>query len=138
SQADPHAVNLRRCSRRVRNCSARVSTCARVHSYRRLAAFSSISSSHDEPWSPRQWLPVLHNLIFFIRMDEEFGVLSSNAADGIRRLVQEASDCQSQETKAVFDEYLKQILMPSIYGGAREESETVRREYLRVLGFILT
>ncbi|OPB42048.1 UTP20, snoRNA-binding protein and member of the SSU processome [Trichoderma guizhouense] len=105
---------------------------------RRLAAFSSISSSHDEPWSPRQWLPVLHNLIFFIRMDEEFGVLSSNAADGIRRLVQEASDCQSQETKAVFDEYLKQILMPSIYGGAREESETVRREYLRVLGFILT
>ncbi|UKZ80911.1 hypothetical protein TrVFT333_008676 [Trichoderma virens FT-333] len=105
---------------------------------RRLAAFSAISSSHDNPWSPREWLPVLHNLIFFIRMDEEFGVLSSNAADGIRRLVQEASDCQSQETKAVFDEYLKQILMPSIYGGAREESETVRREYLRVLGFLLT
>jgi U3 small nucleolar RNA-associated protein 20 len=105
---------------------------------RRLAAFSAISSSHDEPWTPKQWLPVLHNLIFFIRIDEEFGVLSSNAADGIRRLVQEASDCQSQETKIIFDDHLKQILMPSVYAGAREESETVRREYLRVLGFILT
>lgn len=105
---------------------------------RRLAAFSAISSIHDEPWTPKQWLPVLHNLIFFIRMDEEFGVLSSNAADGIRRLVQEVSDCQSQEQKVIFDDYLKQILMPSVYGGAREESETVRREYLRVLGFILT
>lgn len=105
---------------------------------RRLAAFSAISSTHDDPWTPKQWLPVLHNLIFFIRVDEEFGVLSSNAADGIRRLVQEASDCQSEETKPIFDEHLKQILMPSVYGGAREESETVRREYLRVLGFILT
>ncbi|KAL7787513.1 armadillo-type protein [Trichoderma ceciliae] len=105
---------------------------------RRLVAFSVISSSHDEPWTPKQWLPVLHNLIFFIRMDEEFGVLSSNAADGIRRLIKEASDCQSQETKTFFNDYLRQILMPSVYGGAREESETVRREYLRVLGFLLT
>ncbi|KAH6610549.1 u3 small nucleolar rna-associated 20 [Trichoderma cornu-damae] len=105
---------------------------------RRLAAFSAISSSHDDQWTPKQWLPVLHNLVFFIRMDEEFGVLSSNAADGIRRLIQEASDCQSQEARATFDDYLKQVLMPSIYGGAREESETVRREYLRVLGFLLT
>ncbi|EGR52665.1 uncharacterized protein TRIREDRAFT_73560 [Trichoderma reesei QM6a] len=105
---------------------------------RRLAAFSAISSIHGIPWTPKQWLPVLHNLIFFIRNDEEFGVLSSNAADGIRRLIQEVSDCQSQEIKAIFDDYLKQILMPSIYGGAREESETVRREYLRVLGFLLT
>ncbi|KAM0463961.1 hypothetical protein ACHAO4_000686 [Trichoderma viride] len=105
---------------------------------RRLAAFSAISSSHDEPWTPKQWLPVLHNLIFFIRIDEEFGVLSSNAADGIRRLVQETADCQSQETKSTLDDHLKQVLLPSIYGGAREESETVRREYLRVLGFILT
>ncbi|RDA89272.1 hypothetical protein CP532_0553 [Ophiocordyceps camponoti-leonardi (nom. inval.)] len=105
---------------------------------RRLTSFNVISRERDDPWSPKQWLPLLHNLIFFIRADEEFGVLSSNSADGIRRFVQTAADCVSDELKREFEEHMKTVLLPAIHAGAREPSETVRREYLRVLGFLLT
>lgn len=105
---------------------------------KRLAAFTVISSKHETPWTPKQWLPLLHNLIFFIKMDEEFGVLASNSADGIRRLVQDSADCQSANLKPAFESHLKEILMPAIFAGAREPSDTVRREVLRVLGFLLS
>ncbi|KJZ78347.1 hypothetical protein HIM_02385 [Hirsutella minnesotensis 3608] len=104
---------------------------------RRLASFNTISAERDVPWSPKQWLPLLHNLIFFIRMDEEFGVLSSNSADGLRRFVKTTSECQSDWTN-LYGDYMKAVLLPSIYAGAREQSATVRRENLRVFGFILT
>ena len=105
---------------------------------RRLAAFNTVARESDEPLTPQLWLPLLHNFIFFIRMDEEFGVLSTNSADGLRKLVQDTVDCPSEATRARFEEHLTNVLMPAIYAGAREPSETVRREYLRVLGFILT
>ncbi|PHH70865.1 hypothetical protein CDD82_6878 [Ophiocordyceps australis] len=105
---------------------------------RRLAAFTTIAADGGVAWTPKQWLPLLHNLIFSIRLDQEFGVLSSNAADGLRRFLKTTADCSSPHVKAVFEDYIKTIIMPSIYSGAREASETVRREYLRVLGFLLT
>ncbi|PHH74378.1 hypothetical protein CDD80_3115 [Ophiocordyceps camponoti-rufipedis] len=105
---------------------------------RRLASFNVISKERDTPWTPKQWLPLLHNLIFFIRVDEEFGILSSNSADGIRRFIQTAADCVKEDLKGQFGELMKTVILPSIHAGSRELSETVRREYLRVLGFILT
>ncbi|TWU74535.1 U3 snoRNP protein [Metarhizium rileyi] len=91
---------------------------------RRLAAFNAISMSRDVPWSPKQWLPIIHNLIFFIRMDEEFGVLSSNSADGMRRYVQEAANTQSDEAKSPFDNQMRAVLLPALYSGSREPSNT--------------
>ncbi|KAG5925649.1 hypothetical protein E4U42_004097 [Claviceps africana] len=105
---------------------------------RRLAAFNAISTSRDVSFTPKQWLPIVHNLIFTIRLDEEFGVLSSNSADGMRRLVQNVADCKSDVMRTAFDNLMRTVLLPSIYSGAKEESETVRREYLRVMGFIIT
>lgn len=105
---------------------------------KRLAAFTNISSDRETPLSPKQWLPLLHNLIFFIRNDEEFAILSSNSADGIRRFIGDAASCVQEEPKAKFYGYLQDVILPSLYAGAREPSDTVRREYLRVLGFLLT
>ncbi|KOS16597.1 U3 small nucleolar RNA-associated protein 20 [Escovopsis weberi] len=104
----------------------------------RLKAFSAISDRRDVPLSPKQWLPVVHNLIYFMKDDEEFGVLATNAADGVRRLVQNAADSGDDEVKKVFDCYLKETLLPSIFAGAREPSDTVRRECLRVFGFLIS
>ncbi|KAH7328629.1 armadillo-type protein [Stachybotrys elegans] len=105
---------------------------------RRLKAFTAISASREEPLTPKQWLPLLHNLIYYIRDDEEFGILSSNSADGLRRFVQNTADCSREDTKNAYEEYMTSIVMPAIYAGARELSDTVRREILRVLGFVLT
>ncbi|EGX90661.1 HEAT repeat protein (DRIM), putative [Cordyceps militaris CM01] len=105
---------------------------------RRLSAFTTIAAEREITWTPKQWLPVLHNLIFFMRDDQEFGVLSTNAADGLRRFVQNVADEQSADIKAVFEETLKSVLMPAIYACARDPSETVRRQTLRVFGFLIS
>lgn len=104
----------------------------------RLEAFSVISGDREVPFTPKQWLPLLHNLIFLIQYDEEFGIMASNSADGIRRLIRDTSSCKDDSLREKFEEYLKEILIPALYAGAREPSETVRRESLRVLGFLLT
>ncbi|KAF4123929.1 U3 small nucleolar RNA-associated protein 20 [Geosmithia morbida] len=106
---------------------------------RRLASFNAISGDREVPLTPREWLPLLHNCLFFIKVDEEFGVLSTNSADAMRRFVQDAVRCSRQcgSTKVAFQSQLTDILMPAIYAGARELSDTTRREILRVFGFIL-
>ncbi|WXC54673.1 hypothetical protein SNK03_000664 [Fusarium graminearum] len=104
----------------------------------RLAAYSSISGDREVPLTPKQWLPLLHNLIFHIRDDAEFGILSSNSADGLRRFIGDAAACTSEESKEKFDVQLRGVIMPALYAGAREPSDTSRREYLRVMGHLLS
>ncbi|KAH7022960.1 armadillo-type protein [Ilyonectria destructans] len=105
---------------------------------RRLAAFTAISTERETPLTPKQWLPLLQNMIFHIRDDAEFGILASNSADGIRRFIGDAASCTSEQGKEKFEKYLLDVIMPALYAGAREASETVRREHLRVLGFLLS
>lgn len=125
------------------------SLCSELNSYkegrldepnydRRLASFTTIAAEREVPWTPKQWLPVLHNLIFFIRDDQEFGVLATNSADGLRRFVKNVADASPADVKDVFEETLKSVLMPAVYACARDPSETVRRETLRVFGFLLS
>lgn len=105
---------------------------------KRLAAFSAISAARETPLTPKQWLPLLHNMIFFIRVDEEFGILASNSADCMRRLIQNAADAEEGDAKEKLMDYLKANLIPALHSGARELSETVRRETLRVFGFLIS
>ncbi|TQV95648.1 HEAT repeat protein [Cordyceps javanica] len=105
---------------------------------RRLSSFTTIAAVREVAWTPKQWLPVLHNLIFFIRDDQEFGVLSTNSADGLRRFIQNVADAQPAKAKVVFEETLKSVLMPAVYACARDPSETVRRQTLRVFGFLIS
>ncbi|OHW96244.1 down-regulated in metastasis domain containing protein [Colletotrichum incanum] len=104
---------------------------------KRLVAFTRITNK-DTPFTVKQWLPLLHNLIYYIRSDEEYGILASNSADCLRKFVREVASCTDQYAKTGFESHLKSILLPSIYTGAREESATVRREYLRVFGYLLS
>lgn len=105
---------------------------------RRLQSFNAISQPREVAFSPTQWLPLLHNLVFFIRDDEEFGILSSNSADGICRFIRDTASCTVEDKKKVFERCMETVVMPAIYAGAREQSETVRRETLRILGCLLT
>lgn len=104
---------------------------------RRLAAFNAMSDEREIPLTPREWLPLLHNCLFYIKVDEEFGVLATNSADGMRRFVRDVDSCQSESDKAAFEAQLTNIIIPAMHAGAREPSETTRREVLRVFGFIL-
>jgi U3 small nucleolar RNA-associated protein 20 len=103
----------------------------------RLSAFNSITRDRETPLTIDQWMPLVHNLLYFIQQDEEFGVLSSNSADGICKFISAAESAWAGPQQPAFVEVLSNIILPAIYSGARESSETVRREILRVFGFLV-
>ncbi|KAK3694356.1 armadillo-type protein [Podospora appendiculata] len=104
---------------------------------KRLVAFNSISKNRETPFTIEQWMPLLHNLLFFIQQDEEFGVLSSNSADGLCKFIDAAESVWGEPQQGAFIDVMSEIILPAIYAGAREISETVRREILRVFGYLV-
>ncbi|KAK8055326.1 hypothetical protein PG993_000553 [Apiospora rasikravindrae] len=103
----------------------------------RLAAFNSLSKPRQPPFNPRQWQPLLHNLLFYIKHDEEYGILSMNSADALCRFT-DAVTVSTGTDRALYECMLSDIVLPAIYSGARESSETVRREVTRVLGYLVS
>ncbi|KAK2611436.1 hypothetical protein N8I77_004775 [Diaporthe amygdali] len=99
---------------------------------RRLAAFNSITQ-RDTAFTIEQWIPLIHNAIFYIPHDEEFGILSSNSVDVLCKLVNAAAEAWSTETQPAYLELLNESVLPAIHAGVREPSETVRREIVRLL-----
>jgi U3 small nucleolar RNA-associated protein 20 len=125
------------------------SLCAQLNSFssskidlpdydRRLLAFQAIARPRQPSFTLRQWLPLLHNLVFYLHKDEEFGVLASNSADGICRFIDAAETACDHSERVEFERALCDVVMPAIYSGARELSETVRRETLRVFGYLIS
>ncbi len=103
----------------------------------RLEAFNSITRDRETPFTIDQWMPLIHNLLYYILQDEEFGVLSSNSADGLCKFVSAAQAAWDSPQQAAFVDVLSNIILPAIYSGAREDSETVRREILRLFGYLV-
>jgi len=104
---------------------------------RRLRAFASISKPRQTRFNARQWRPLLYNLLYYIKHEEEFGILSSNSSDGICRFLDNACDNSNGSEKQDFQSMLSTIVLPAIYSGAREESEVIRREYLKIMARVV-
>ncbi|KAI1852269.1 hypothetical protein JX266_002447 [Neoarthrinium moseri] len=122
--------------------------CAELNSYvegridepaynRRLAAYNAISKPRSKPFTPRDWEPLLQNMLFYIKHDEEYGILSSNSADIMCRFVDAAASA-GEGDKEVYQQMLSTMILPAVFSGARETSETVRRETVRVLGYLVS
>jgi len=103
---------------------------------RRLKAFNIINAERDVPFTARQWTPLLYNLLFYIRQDEEFGILSSNSSDGICQFIVAAAKTEDAELTSFQNMFLT-ILMPALFSGAREPSEVIRREYVKVMAHLV-
>ncbi|KAI2640785.1 armadillo-type protein [Hypomontagnella submonticulosa] len=104
---------------------------------KRLAAFNAILQQRDTPFTARDWEPLIYNLTFYIKHDEEYGILSANSADGLCKFV-EAVACSEGGEQAKFYDMLSNILLPALYSNAREPSETVRRETVKVFGSLVS
>ncbi|KAI0538097.1 armadillo-type protein [Xylaria digitata] len=122
--------------------------CADINAYRRhridepdydkrLAAFNTISKSREAPFTLRDWEPLIHNMILYIKHDEEYGVLSANSADGLCSFIDATASSTGSEEEN-FRRMLSTIVLPSLYSNAKEPSETVRRETVRVMGYIVS
>ncbi|EHL02689.1 putative U3 small nucleolar RNA-associated protein 20 [Glarea lozoyensis 74030] len=103
---------------------------------RRLKAFNVINSEKGAFLTAHQWIPLLYNMLYYIRHDEEFGILSSNSSDGICQFINAAGKAAELEVSS-FKRLLSTVLIPAIYLGAREPSEVIRREYLKVMAHLV-
>ncbi|KAG9237509.1 HEAT repeat protein-like protein [Amylocarpus encephaloides] len=105
---------------------------------RRLKAFNVINNTtRDDPLAAHQWTPLLYNMLFYIRHDEEFGILSSNSSDGICQFINAAASAQIELEEGAFKDLLSKVLLPAIFVGAREPSEVIRREYVKVMAHLV-
>ncbi|KAH6660646.1 armadillo-type protein [Truncatella angustata] len=101
--------------------------CAKLNSY--------VEGRIDEPAYDERL--DAYNTIPRCRSQHEYGILSTNSADGINRFADAAASSTGKE-KDKFFEMLQSMVLPAIFAGARETSETVRRETVRVLGHLVT
>jgi U3 small nucleolar RNA-associated protein 20 len=104
---------------------------------RRLKAFNSINTPRETSFTARQWAPLLFNMLYYIRHDEEFGILSSNSSDGICQFINTAGKADEESEQLAFKNMFLSILIPALFTGAREPSEVIRREYLKVMAHLV-
>lgn len=102
---------------------------------RRLKAFNVINEVKFTEFSPKQWRPVVYNMLFYIRDTEELAI-RSNASFALRRFVETNQELVPSSTTPHSD-LLKQIVLPALRNGASEQSELVRAEYLSVMAHLV-
>jgi U3 small nucleolar RNA-associated protein 20 len=92
---------------------------------RRSQAFNAINEEGYRSYSIMQWKPLVYNLLYFIKDDEELSI-RVNASLSLRRFIEVA-------TSEEFRGFVLAAVLPGIQNGVRENSELVRVEYLSVL-----
>jgi len=104
----------------------------------RMSAFAAITRPRETPFTIDEWMPLLHNMFYYIQQDEEFGVLSKSAADGLRKFIDAAKSVWDGPQHKAYVDILSDLLLPAIYAGARETSEIVRAEIVNVFSHLVT
>lgn len=92
---------------------------------RRSQAFNEINEEGFRSYSLMQWNPLVYNMLYFIRNNEELSI-RVNASLSLRRFIEVS---QSDE----FKDFISAAILPGLQNGMREASELVRIEYLAVL-----
>lgn len=99
---------------------------------RRLAAFSSLNEGIWAVLSAEEWLPLLYNMLFFIRDPEELA-LRTNAVYSVKRFV----ECKVKIGNSEFETIMDEVLIKEIRLGVRDKSEIFRVEYVEILQHIV-
>ncbi|RKO94831.1 hypothetical protein BDK51DRAFT_29883, partial [Blyttiomyces helicus] len=99
---------------------------------RRFGAFTRINEDLYRTFTPTQWLPVLHNLIYHTSDVEEYSIRTS-AAHGLSRFVSVAAETGS----ARLMEHVIRVLLPAIRISLRGSPPPVRSEFTTLLGLLV-
>ena len=98
----------------------------------RLKAFSSINESQFRYFTSKQWRPIVHNMLFFVRDQEELAI-RSNASFTLRRFV----EVNNIHAPAPAFDMIRTILLPALRTGILDSSELVRAEYLSTIAHLI-
>lgn len=102
----------------------------------RLRAFSAINETQFRTFSPKQWRPIVYNMLFYIRDQEELAI-RSNASYTLRRFVEVNKMATVGHGATAFDT-IRKVLLPALRTGVLDSSELVRAEYLSVMAHLIS
>ncbi|OGE56629.1 hypothetical protein PENARI_c003G04800 [Penicillium arizonense] len=99
---------------------------------RRLQAFRKVNEEQYHSYSAKQWRPLLYNMLFYVRDEDELAIRSS-ASFSLRRFI----DRTANEPDAAFETLINDVLFPSLQYGIRQKSELIRSEVVAVIGYFV-
>ncbi|KAL5334242.1 armadillo-type protein [Aspergillus crustosus] len=102
---------------------------------RRLDAFKTLTEDLWEKLNAQQWRPLLYNMLFHTRDEEELA-MRSNASHGLKRFIERAARTTDDEAES-FEPLVTEVLFPALQGGMRQKSELIRAEFVQVLGHLV-
>ncbi|KAK7030946.1 U3 snoRNP protein [Paramarasmius palmivorus] len=97
---------------------------------RRLKAFARLNDSLYETLSPNEWLPILHNMLFYIHDPSELAI-RNNASSSMRRFI----DLVQSNSSEGYETEFTRVLFPGLKNGLRSKNELVRAEILGVISY---
>ncbi|MCJ1399401.1 U3 snoRNP protein [Xylographa trunciseda] len=102
---------------------------------KRLKAFNTINEIQFSQFTLKQWRPIVYNMLYYIRDNEELAIRSS-ASYSLRRFI-ESNSASSASDEQPHSNLLEQAILPALRQGASEHSEMVRAEYLMVMAHLI-
>lgn len=100
---------------------------------RRLRAFRHINDNLWESLQPKQWRPLLYNMLYHVKDEEELAIRSS-ASFGLRRFIERTAP---EKSTTEFGSLVEDVLFPSLKSGIRHKSELIRSEFVSALGYFV-
>ncbi|OOQ84407.1 putative HEAT repeat protein (DRIM) [Penicillium brasilianum] len=100
---------------------------------RRLQAFRKINDELSQSLNAKQWRPLLFNMLFHVKDEDELAIRSS-AAFGLKRFIEKAA---SEAGDQGFEALVNDVLISSLKYGIRQKSELIRSEIVAVLGYFI-
>lgn len=101
----------------------------------RLKAFNEINERRFREFNPKQWRPILYNMLFYVKDSEELAI-RSNAAYALRRCI-ETNPIASDSLENDSSNLIKKVLLPALRTGVSDSSELVRTEYLNIIAHLI-
>ena len=102
---------------------------------RRLQAFRRVNEGAWETMSAKQCRPLLYNMLYHIKDEEELAIRSS-ASFGLKRFIERAVASKNNRSDE-FDLLVDSILFPALQYGIRQKSELIRAEFVSSLGYFV-
>lgn len=101
----------------------------------RLKAFNAINEIRFRDFTSKQWRPILFNMLFYVKDEEELAI-RSNASFALRRFV-EMNVVSSDAAETESSNLTRTVLLPALRNGVSAPSELVRTEYLSVTAHLI-
>ncbi|GAB1215182.1 hypothetical protein ATERTT37_004368 [Aspergillus terreus] len=101
---------------------------------RRLQAFRKINEELWETLDAKQWRPLLYNMLYHVKDEEELSIRSS-AAFGLKRFMERATLPGKDNDE--FEPLAADVLFPALQAGIKQKSELIRMEFVSALGYFI-